>query len=130
MYIHIDAKFDVSKLEYETIAYGFANNESGDVFRFVKWESVPQNIKNTMFNHIKGWMDKQTMETNKRPYIYIEGYSLCFQRQRIFTDKKELHVLFSHAILEYLNTHKELVPRPFTLTCNKEGWFINFIYNY
>jgi hypothetical protein len=121
-------KLDISKLEYESPPHGYI--DAGDCSRYVKWESVPQEIKNNMFNHIKEWIDKQSAETNTRPYIYIDGFLLHIEKKMGLFADKNISILFSHAILEYLNTHKDLVPRPFTLTTNGRGWFINFIYNF
>lgn len=118
---------DISTLEFETRPYGYI--QGGDNSRHVKWESVPNRVKNDMLNHVKECIDKQPMETNTRPYIYVNGFQCHIQKKMGLFADNNISVLYSHAILEYLNAHNELVPRPFTLTSDGRGWFINFIYN-
>lgn len=114
-------KLDLSKLEYENPPYKYAIY--GDTTKYVKWNSVPPECKQFMFNHIGKCINYQMSDTH--PSIYIPGFLQYLERKYIGPNTA---VLYSHAILEYLNNNN-ISKKPFTLTSNGQGWSINFIYN-
>lgn len=97
----------------------------GDNWRYLKWTSVPTDVRDKMISHVKQWFNAQDLETASRVYVggfveQIKGGICSFSTIAVVTIDK--------AILEVL---KELKPsRPFTLHSNGTGWFVCFIHNY
>lgn len=111
---------DWSNVQYEPIA-DIVNQK--DMFRYVKWETVPEKIKTYMKEHVAENYNHQLAINNFNPYIFIPKYVE-------YNEEYKIAILYSHAILEYLNDIKMDIP--FTLSVRSgygAGWCIHRIYN-
>jgi hypothetical protein len=117
---------DLSKLEYALSGGGHYHN--GGYTYFVKWNTVPEDIKKQMKQEVAKCLDGQKPLSETIPFLLFPKYIFYLRRPSFFCCQPyNIGILYKHAILEYLKeTNLDI---PFTLTSNKKEWYVNYIYN-
>lgn len=115
---HIIDTIDLSKLEYLALSEASKINSSG--WRYVKWSTVPQEIKTYMKDHVAKHYKEQLDIYNFVSIISIPKYWE-------YSEKHKLAISYDDAILEYLKDINMDIP--FTLSMSDRCWNIHRIYN-
>jgi hypothetical protein len=99
---------------------------SYDTQKYLKWENVSAEVKESMKDYVHHWFQAQTSQgLPKYPSINIPSYLRYVEKKKFFGSSTV--VVLSHAIMEYL---KDISFRyPYTLTYNNGGWSINIVCN-